>query len=337
MSSFDGALFGGMQAARVPVQVEQQGEEIVIHDPAGEHRVAITEVSADAPIPGVTRLLRLPGGELIQTDDHAAVAELWPEQGAIARTAFWLESRWSAVIVCIALTALAAWLIVAFALPLAAEPVAEHISPKFERAMGEHALATLDRTALRPSKLSDERQVQLREVFDDLTAGEPGEAKYDLKFRRAGAPNAFALPGGIIIVTDEMAEAVENDVEFAAVVAHEIGHVRGHHVLRLVLQDSGLIVLITAVAGDAVSTTLLAAAIPTALLQAHYSRQFENEADDYAFALLKRHGQSPQAFADLLRRLEKRHPAFASKQPVLEYLSTHPATEERIERAERQR
>jgi predicted Zn-dependent protease len=337
MSGFEGALFGGMQAARVPVRVEQEGSDLVIRGADGERRVALVEVNADAPIPAVTRLLHLPGGELIETDDYAAVAALWPPQSAVARTAFWLESRWSAVIGCIALTAFAAWLIVAFALPLAAKPVAESISPQFERAMGEHALATLDRTALRPSRLLEDRQEELREQFDRLTTDEQMQARYDLKFRKAGAPNAFALPGGIIIVTDEMAEAVENEDEFAAVVAHEIGHVRNHHALRLILQDSGLIVLITAIAGDAVSTTVLAAALPAALLQAHYSRRFEAEADDYAFALLKRHHRSPQAFADLLRRLEKRHGAFASKQPVLEYLSTHPATEERIERAEQQR
>jgi predicted Zn-dependent protease len=336
MSGFEGAMFAGMQAALVPVHVEPDGDEILIRDAAGERRVLRAEIVADAPIPGVPRLLHLPGGELIETEDHAAVAALWRPQSAIARTAFWLESRWSAVIASIASTALAAWLIVALVLPLAAKPVAESISPEFERLMGQHALATLDRIALRPSKLPDERQIELREQFYRLVASEQGREKYDLVFRRAGAPNALALPGGIIVVTDEMVDTVASDAEFAAVVAHEIGHVRNHHALRLILQDSGLVVLITALAGDAVSTTFLAAALPAALLQAHYSRQFETEADDYAFALLKRHGESPQAFADLLRRLKEREPVETGHR-VLEYLSTHPATDERIERAERQR
>ena len=81
--------------------------------------------------------------------------------------------------------------------------------------------------------------------------------------------------------------------------------------------------------------TFLAAALPAALLQARYSRAFETEADTYAFAQLKRHGYSPQAFADILRRLQR-----SGSQPrggALRYFSTHPLTEERIERAEAQR
>jgi predicted Zn-dependent protease len=96
-------------------------------------------------------------------------------------------------------------------------------------------------------------------------------------------------------------------------------------------------VLMTALAGDAVGTTLLAAALPAVLLRTRYSRQFESEADDYAFAMLKRHGQSPQAFADLMRRLRLQLHAKEESGSLLQYLSTHPATEERIQRAEEQR
>jgi len=64
---------------------------------------------------------------------------------------------------------------------------------------------------------------------------------------------------------------------------------------------------------------------------------FESEADDYALAMLKRHGQSPQAFADLMRRLRLQLHAKEESGSLLQYLSTHPATEERIQRAEEQR
>ena len=73
------------------------------------------------------------------------------------------------------------------------------------------------------------------------------------------------------------------------------------------------------------------------MLRTRYSRQFESEADDYAFAMLKRHGQSPQAFADMMRRLRLRKDAKEEPDALLQYLSTHPATEERIQRAEQQR
>jgi predicted Zn-dependent protease len=93
---------------------------------------------------------------------------------------------------------------------------------------------------------------------------------------------------------------------------------------------------VTALADDAVGMTVLAAALPSVLLESRYSRQFEAEADDYAFAHLRRHGQSPQAFADLMRRLQKQAAATGDGDVVLRYLSSHPATEDRIRRAEEQ-
>jgi predicted Zn-dependent protease len=337
MTAFEGVLFDGVRAAGLPVQVEAQGNDVLIADALDPpRRIARDQISADAPIPGVPRLLRLPGGALIETGAHDAVASLWPPKDIIARAAFAIESRWWAVLTGLALTAGSVWLIVAFVLPLAAEPVSRRISPKVEAFMGKQTLAFLDRTILSPSTLTDEETDKRQNAFAEFVNGEDAQS-YWLEFRHAGTPNALALPGGIIIVTDEMVRATANDAEFLAVVAHEIGHVRGHHAMRLVLQDSGLAVLMTALAGDAVGTTVLAAALPAVLLRTRYSRQFESEADDYAFAMLKRHGQSPQAFADLLRRLRLSEHETGDSHSLRQYLSTHPATEERIQRAEEQR
>ena len=337
MTAFEGVLFDGVRAAGLPVQVHAQGDEVLIASAIEEPRsVARDQIIADAPIPGVPRLLRLPGGELIQTDAHEAVASLWPPKDFISRTAFAIESRWWAALAGLVVTAGAVWLIVAFVLPLAAEPVSRRISPAVEAFMGQQTLEILDRTIFGPSTLTEEKTDELEEKYTRFVDGEDAQS-YRLAFRHAGMPNALALPGGIIVVTDEMVLATENDAEFLAVVAHEIGHVRGHHAMRLVLQSSGLAVLMTALAGDAVGTTILAAALPAILLKTKYSRQFESEADDYAFAMLKRHGQSPQAFADMMRRLRLRKDAKEEPDALLQYLSTHPATAERIQRAEQQR
>ncbi len=207
-----------------------------------------------------------------------------PERGRIARLAYALESRWPAVIASLAATAALVWLIVAVALPRAAEPIARRLSPEVDRFLGQQVLATLDKTVFKPTDLSPDAEEEWRRKFDDFVAGEPGAEHYAIVFRHAGAPNAFALPDGTIVVTDEMVRAVGSDDEFRAVLAHEIGHIRGRHALRLVLQRSGIAVLLTALAGDAVGVTYLAVALPSMLLQSSYSREFEAEADDFAFA-----------------------------------------------------
>ena len=120
------------------------------------------------------------------------------------------------------------------------------------------------------------------------------------------------------------------------------GHVRHHHGLRLAIQAAGLAALIATLAGDAVSITGLAVALPTALLQSGYSREFEDEADAYAFRRLKEIKLSPKYFAQILARIEEsrnkdpdanRGSAQERRRSDLGYLSTHPATAERIERA----
>ena len=152
-------------------------------------------------------------------------------------------------------------------------------------------------------------------------------------------PNAFALPGGAIVLTDGLVDLARNDAQVSAVLAHEIGHVRHRHGLRQALQAAGLAALITALAGDAVSITSLAVTLPTLLLQNGYSREFEDEADSYAFQRLREIGLSPKDFAEIIARLEE----FRSKdagatrsntgERNMDYLSTHPATARRIERA----
>jgi predicted Zn-dependent protease len=335
---FHGRFRDGSIAAEVPVDVERDGEALVITGEAKVLRVAFATVVADAPLPGVPRLLALPGGGQIETGDRDVVAALFPPKNRIDAAAFWLESRWAAALAAIPVIAGVTWLFVAVVMPLAADPVARLISPRVELAIGTQALATLDRIALKPSKLDPDTQDEVERRFRQFIAGEPGEENYELVFRSGTmGPNAFALPGGIIVVTDDMVKLAANEGELMAVLAHEIGHLRGRHALRLILQDSGVVVLVTALAGDAVSMTFLAAALPTALLQSHYSRQFEAEADEYAFAHLKRHGYSPQLFANMMRRLQQASRSSGKDGGVLQYFGTHPLTEERIKRAEAQR
>ncbi len=123
-----------------------------------------------------------------------------------------------------------------------------------------------------------------------------------------------------------------SDDQIAAVLAHEIGHVRHHHGLRLALQAAGVAVLTTVLLGDATSVASLATSLPAALLQSGYSRDFETEADDYALQRLKETGVSPKAFADVMVLLEKSHSGKSGGQ-AQDYFSTHPATAKRIERA----
>jgi Zn-dependent protease with chaperone function len=115
--------------------------------------------------------------------------------------------------------------------------------------------------------------------------------------------------------------------------------------MRGILQQSALAAVIAAVTGDVSSVASLVAVAPVFLVQTGYSRDFEREADDFAVARLKEGGISPSHFADMLARLEASRSEKDGKDgkdgknvknqdhsPLNDYLSTHPATAERLRR-----
>jgi len=136
--------------------------------------------------------------------------------------------------------------------------------------------------------------------------------------------------------------ALEKD-EIAAIFAHEIGHVRHRHGLKSLIQATGIGVFLTFAFGD-VSTVLL---VSSFLLNLKYSRNFEQEADCHAFAYLEKHGLPTTLIRDSLRKLERINLPNVNNDKTddetqneaemlskfLKLLSTHPDTEERINRA----
>jgi predicted Zn-dependent protease len=194
--------------------------------------------------------------------------------------------------------------------------------------IGAVALEELDDHIFEPSTLPEARQQQLQALFARMTADVGGGWDFRLELRRSEAigANAFALPGGVVIVTDELVDLTANDQEIQAVLAHEIGHVLGRHSLRMLLQNSLSALVTLALLGDVSGAAAAVAAVPAVMVQAKHSRQFETEADQYAVAWLERQGLDRRLLRDLLERLEK---AAGTEGADFGFLSTHPQTEER--------
>jgi Zn-dependent protease with chaperone function len=149
--------------------------------------------------------------------------------------------------------------------------------------------------------------------------------------------NAFALPDGTIVMLDELVDLTKDDNEIIAVLAHERGHVERRHALRMVLQSSVVGLALAWYVGDV--SGLLATA-PAIIAQAKYSRDMEREADIYAEQTMLANGLSPCLLGTMLDKLEAAHLAkFKEQHPVadadkadaaMDYLSSHPATKERM-------
>lgn len=304
----------------------------------------LAEVRASDRIGSSQRHLYFPDGSQCETGDNDGVDRMFAGRTpAAARLLHRWESRMRYALAALAITVAAAWAAIAWGIPALAKQVAFALPAATETLIGRDALAALDRFVLAPSRLAPERQDALRKLFAGMGPDDGRAGAYRLEFRaggRAGA-NALALPAGVIVVTDELVALAKDDREIEAVLAHEIGHLRQRHILRHVLQDSAAALLVAVTVGDVMSLTSLVAAAPTVLLQAKFSRDFEREADDFALDYLARRGIPPEMFTAILQRMEEKRPrgknAGKDAENVSDYLSTHPATRERILRAQGKR
>jgi len=247
----------------------------------------------------------------------------------------WLERRVGVAVAAVLATMAGVALFYFYGLPRLADAIAARISPERERILGERTLEIFDRrdhSAL--TDLDDETVGRVRAGFQALARGLPSGVRARLEFRDAPGigPNAFALPGGVIVVTDQLVERCTVD-EATVVLAHELGHVKHRHPLKLVVQQFGLGALGGFFAGDSASVPLSMSTLPIMLAHAQYSQAFELEADAEGFALAKRAGYSPELFASCLLKLEQEGAEPGAR--VWSYISSHPPDAERIARAHR--
>jgi predicted Zn-dependent protease len=327
MSSLAAHYFDGRRAQRHEVTLVLSGGMMKIVGREVDAEFEARRVRISTRIASTPRWIYLPGGGACVTEDNDGVDRLVRERPT-QRVLHRLEAHPAFAALAVVLVAALFWAIVDRALPFAAARVAEHIPVAAEATLGREALAGMDQFWLQPSKLAPEERAELAGKLGALAVLAGEAPAYRLEFRSSpviGA-NAFALPSGIIVLTDELVNLAQANEEILAVLVHELGHVRNRHVMRRLLEGSAIALLVAGVTGDVASATSLAAAAPSLVLQTKFSRDNEREADAYAIDLLRRAGIEPHHFGAILARME----AQAPRGPMLPtFLSTHPATDER--------
>jgi predicted Zn-dependent protease len=168
------------------------------------------------------------------------------------------------------------------------------------------------------------------------------EQKYKLRFYVVNDPtlNAFALPGGYVVIHSGLIMKARRASELQGVLGHEIAHVTQQHGMRAVVRSAGLYLVAQALIGDASGLMAVLADAGPLLLNQKYSRDFEREADAEGYALLKRARIDPRGLADFFRLIlaeEKEQMAKVgdenarrAMEAARTFLGTHPDTPERI-------
>jgi Zn-dependent protease with chaperone function len=211
-----------------------------------------------------------------------------------------------------------------FGLPLAADRLAPLVPPVLERRIG------------------DASEKQISAIFGSSTCNGPaGGAAFNKLIKQISTaagfttpvraavldtpvPNAFALPGGKVFLFDGLLAKSNDPDEVAGVLAHELGHVMHRDNTRNMIYSGGTSFLIGLLFGDVTGSGALIFA-SRSLVTASYSREAEQNADDFSISVMHRLGRPTKPMGDLIFRVTGNQ---ADK--TLSILANHPLTEDRL-------
>jgi len=300
----------------------------------------------------IPRGIYLPDGGKFETTDNDAVDALLEQFNSHrgARFLHKLESRKRYILAALVVVVFSTWGIVRFGIPALASSVAYNLPASTSSYIAGGTLEILDQRFFKPTALNAAAQKRLQNRFETMLNGIDDQGfQFKLIFRKGGwiGANAFALPSGVIVMTDELVGLSKDDNELIAILAHEIGHVLHRHSLRNVIQSSVFAMLVIAITGDVSTSSTLVTALPTLLVEARYSQAFEKEADAYSLEYMKNHNIRPIHFRNIMLRLEqyqhdvqrgrgkdksgkKDREIGEDEDNWVGYFSSHPPTRERI-------
>ena len=205
--------------------------------------------------------------------------------------------------------------------------IVNSIPLKTEKKLGDLLIQNMKKNGdiVRNEKLTKDLN-DLLDFFDPRIVLEREEMTLHLSKNRQ--VNAFALPGGHIVVNSGLISKSKRLEEVLGVLAHEMAHVTKRHILHNIIDSLGLFTIVQFFVGDFSGVAAVILTKGQFLLQKKFSRSFESEADKVGFEYLISSGIDPSGLKDFFQLLKNESSKQKIKVPV--FLSTHPLYEERI-------
>ena len=330
-----GRYFPDGKSASDQAFLEDRGTGLGVIDARTGHEKIVEFSHLSDRLGTLPRKIYMRDGSVFECADNDAVDLAFGQKKHAFSILAKAENSWKIAFISVFAVFLAIFAIYRWGLPAAAYVAAKATPSNLVDYMDASTLASVDRVLFVPSQLDEKKKTQVRRLFEEVSAAanlKPEEVY--LQFRGGGriGANAFALPGGTVILTDELIEIATNDDQIAGVVAHEIGHYTETHSLRQLYRALGVAFMITVVAGD-VGVVLDQVVSQLALLDTlRYSRDYEREADAVSVELMLKMNRDPVAFIDLLDLIVRNHRK--SDDDKTSILDTHPSNDNRREEVE---
>lgn len=220
-----------------------------------------------------------------------------------------------------------------FAIPATAEMAAPLVPEKVRQTLSERVLLAIDYPDSVASQISLEEQTRISQLISDsilLNINQNIQFKF-IELDGLGA-NAFALPDGTIVFSDELISLLTDD-EIIAIAAHELGHVVEDHGIRSMLSASFVALSLSVFLGDSSAISEILISAPYVLTQLSYSRNLELEADQFAKDILINSNLKPASFITALDKLISAQETDETDESnfINTYFTTHPKPKDRFQ------
>lgn len=321
--------FAGSSASAEAFLHDESGQ-LVVTLADGSETYEVTFLRLSDRIGTIPRKIFFEDNSIFETPDNDGVDLAFAKTKHYASWLTRVEGSFKFLAIAVVVTFACLFALYRWGVPAIASVAADYTPTPVVTAIDAGTRDTVDRLLFDESKLSQERKDELTALFNELAAiSGQDDPPLRLLFRDGGGlgANAIALPGGTIILTDQLEELIESDDEIAGVFAHEIGHVHERHSLKQIYRILGLTFMISLVGGD--SGQIVEEVLGQAVLieTFSYTRSFETSADAYSVKVMKQAGRDPLAFVDLLDRVYKKYGLDPNADTT--WLDTHPGNKDR--------
>lgn len=325
---YEGKYYDHQSSQVIPVSIQLHAESLLINTQGEVKRRWIwllTEIKLEVNDPAFMRITcESPVPGTIEVQDKSLIADLlriYKPSGSARLYGLVLQGGLKVALAALAVIAAIAMVVYFWVLPPLADKAIDLVPLSYDKELG----------TLAKNQINEKPDSAASQLLTAFASQIQWDVKDTITFSvvKSDVINAYALPGGYIVVYSALLHKLKTPEELAALLSHEISHIKYRHSMRSLVRNLSGYLFGSLVFNDV--NGMMAALFKNAdqLRTLQYSRKFEEEADLKGLEMMRQNKINQQGMLGLMEALKKAG-AEKSSISIPEFISTHPLTDHRI-------